>query len=108
MSDVAAIIAQIQAGFKEKASEARPLDGKRIQFELTGEGGNTYLFDVQGDTLNVTEGGAVSPDLAITVSKDDFVALVGGKLGAMQAFMTGKIKMKGDMGLAMKLQALLG
>jgi putative sterol carrier protein len=38
----------------------------------------------------------------------DFLKLVGGKLNAQMAFMTGKIKIQGDMGLAMKLQQLLG
>jgi putative sterol carrier protein len=37
----------------------------------------------------------------------DLVDLVGGKLDGMTAFMTGKIKIDGDMGVAMKLQSIL-
>ncbi|NLA04878.1 MAG: SCP2 sterol-binding domain-containing protein, partial [Firmicutes bacterium] len=39
---------------------------------------------------------------------DDFGSLLDGKLNATSAFMAGKLKVKGDMGLAMKLQSLLG
>lgn len=108
MSELAAVIAQIKDGFKEKAAQAGALDGKEIAFQLTGDGGGNYVFSVSGTELNVSEGDGNSPDLTVTVSKDDFIALTAGRLGAMQAFMTGKIKVKGDMGLAMKLQSLLG
>lgn len=107
MSEVAAIIAQIKDGFKKKAGEALALEGKQVEFQLSGDGGGTYTFAVSGGELSVTEGGGHGADLTVSVSKDDFIALTSGKLGAMQAFMTGRIKVKGDMGLAMKLQSLL-
>lgn len=108
MSEVAAVIAKIKDGFRQKANEAAALDGKQVQFHLSGDGGGAYVFAVNGTELDVTEGEADSPDLTVAVSKDDFLSLTAGRLGAMQAFMTGKIKIKGDMGLAMKLQSLLG
>ena len=45
-------------------------------------------------------------DTTITISEDDFEQLVAGELNPMTAFMTGKLKVKGDMGAAMKLQKL--
>jgi putative sterol carrier protein len=44
----------------------------------------------------------------VNISQDDFNAILKGELNPMGAFMSGKIKIEGDMGLAMKLQSLLG
>ncbi|TWT09944.1 SCP2 sterol-binding domain-containing protein [Reyranella sp. CPCC 100927] len=46
-------------------------------------------------------------DCTIKMSLSDLVDLVGGKLDGMTAFMTGKLKIEGDMGVAMKLQSIL-
>ncbi|MDF3075129.1 MAG: sterol-binding protein, partial [Alphaproteobacteria bacterium] len=43
----------------------------------------------------------------IKMSLDDFKAMASGQLDGMTAFMTGKLKIEGDMGVAMKLQGLL-
>lgn len=52
--------------------------------------------------------GEASPkaDCSITVADKDLVALAGGKLNPMKAFMSGKLKIKGNIMLAQKLQAL--
>jgi putative sterol carrier protein len=75
----------------------------------------TYLFDVDGagkwtvdvndGKLNVTEGGDQA-DCTISVSEDNFEQLISGDLNPTTAYMTGKLKVKGDMGAAMKLQKL--
>jgi 3-hydroxyacyl-CoA dehydrogenase/3a,7a,12a-trihydroxy-5b-cholest-24-enoyl-CoA hydratase len=52
-------------------------------------------------------GSAAAPDLTLTVSDEDFVGLATGKLNSQQAFMQGKIKIKGSMALAMKLGTVL-
>ena len=54
----------------------------------------------------VTEGAAPKADVTITIKDGDFVQLVEGKLNAQTAFMSGKIKIKGNMGLAMKMGSL--
>lgn len=46
-------------------------------------------------------------DCTIKMSLSDLVDMVGGKLDGMTAFMTGKLKIEGDMGVAMKLQSIL-
>ena len=46
-------------------------------------------------------------DCTIKMAFDDFTALIGGQLDGMTAFMTGKLKIEGDMGVAMKLQSIL-
>ncbi len=46
-------------------------------------------------------------DCTIKMDFSDFSDLIGGKLDGMTAFMTGKLKIEGDMGVAMKLQSIL-
>jgi putative sterol carrier protein len=88
-------------------SKAANVDGT-IQVELTGEGGGKWAVVLGGGTLDVVEGGVESPTTTLTMSSDDFVGLVNGNVNAMAAFMQGKIKLQGDMGLAMKFQSIFG
>ncbi len=77
-----------------------------FQFELSGEGGGTWVAKVADGQCTVTEGAIDSPSVTISMKAADYVAIAQGKLDTMQAFMSGKIKVKGDMGLVMKLPTL--
>ena len=76
---------------------------------------NSYLFDIEGEgqwhvvvadgAIKVTEG-AGDADTTITTSEESFMAIVRGEQNPTTAYMTGKLKIKGDMGAAMKLQKL--
>ncbi len=76
---------------------------------------NSYLFDIEGagqwkvdvrdGNVEVTEGVA-DADVTITASEDTFTRIADGDLNPTSAYMSGKIKIKGDMGAAMKLQKL--
>jgi putative sterol carrier protein len=79
-----------------------------IQMELTGDGGGVWGIKIADGTLDVVDGGVDSPTTTLTMSADDFVGLVNGQVNAMAAFMQGKIKLQGDMGLAMKFQSIFG
>jgi putative sterol carrier protein len=72
-------------------------------FEVDGAG--TWLVDVNDGKLTVTEGGNEA-DTTISMSEDNFEQLVSGDLNPTTAYMTGKLKVKGDMSAAMKLQKL--
>jgi putative sterol carrier protein len=72
-------------------------------FDVTGAG--AWKVDVSDSGVKVTEG-ASDAATTITVAEGDFERLVAGELNPMTAFMTGKLKVKGDMGAAMKLQKL--
>jgi len=79
-----------------------------IQFDLSGDGGGVWAVSVADGQCSVTEGGDPSPTLTIGMEANDFMALTRGELNPMNAFMGGKIKLQGDMGLAMKFQGLFG
>ena len=77
---------------------------------------NTYVFDIDGagqwtvavddGRVSVTDGASPDADCTITSSEENFGRIVAGELNPTSAYMTGKLKVKGDMGAAMKLQKL--
>lgn len=77
-----------------------------IQFNLSGDGGGNYYVEIKDGAANVTEGAHASPNMTMTMSAADYVDLILGKLNGQMAFMSGKLKIAGDMGLAMKMQTL--
>ena len=77
-----------------------------ILFELTGEGGGEWSLTLANRQATVVAGAAPNPTMTFSASASDYVAIINGDLNPMQAFMQGKVKIKGDMGAAMKLQKL--
>ena len=89
------------------------LPGRVDSSKLAGMN-NSYLFEINGSqwkvdvrdgNLEVTEGGGEA-DTTISASEEDFQKIASGDLNATAAYMSGKLKIKGDMGAAMKLQKL--
>jgi putative sterol carrier protein len=72
-------------------------------FEIDGAG--TWKVDVDDGRVSVSEG-AGDADCTITTSEETFMKVVRGEQNATTAYMTGKLKVRGDMGTAMKLQKL--
>ena len=79
------------------------LPGKRVKIDFGGDEGVLML---DGAASQVTENDGVA-DTTLKVSWDDWQALADGKLDGMTAFMTGKLKVEGDMSNAMQLQGVL-
>jgi putative sterol carrier protein len=76
------------------------------QFDMTGEGGGKWFAKIENGVLTPGEGEAESPNCTITVSAGDWLDILAGKLEPQMAFMSGKLKVAGDMSLAMKLNSL--
>ncbi|HEY6017282.1 MAG TPA: SCP2 sterol-binding domain-containing protein [Gaiellaceae bacterium] len=76
---------------------------------------NSYVFDIEGAgqwTVRVEDGkvsvaeGTQDADATISSSEETFEKIVSGEQNPTTAYMTGKLKIKGDMGAALKLQKL--
>ncbi len=93
----ASMLVDIQA----KAANAPALN-KTLKFDF---GDQQLYIDGTGDSNQVSEGNE-DADCTIQVSQEDFIRLVKGELNPMGAVMSGKIKIDGDMSVAMKLQTL--
>ena len=78
-----------------------------FQFDIRGADPGVYSVAIADGKGVVTEGTHASPDITITMACNDFADMLEGKLDGIKAFMTSKLKVKGDMMLAMQLQSLL-
>ena len=78
------------------------IPGKRIKLDFGSEG--AVMLDGAASQVSEEDGAA---DTTIKVSWDDWQAMAAGQLDGMTAFMTGKLKVDGDMGNAMQLQGVL-
>ena len=78
------------------------LPGKTVKLDFGGQG--TILLDGVGNTVTESDGAA---DTTIKIAWDDWQAMAAGELDGMTAFMTGKLKVEGDMSNAMQLQGVL-
>jgi len=77
-----------------------------IQFNLSGDNGGQWYVAIKDGKAEVHEGTAPSANMTMSMSAQDYVDMTTGKLNGQMAFMSGKLKISGDMGLAMKMQTL--
>jgi putative sterol carrier protein len=80
------------------------LPGKKVKIDFGGDQGAILL---DGQANQVTEDAGSAADTTIKVSWADWEAMTNGQLDGMTAFMTGKLKVEGDMSNAMQLQGVL-
>lgn len=87
----------------------------RVDAAKTAGMSNSYVFEIEGAgtwTVAVADGavsvseGAGEGDCTISTSAESFEKIISGEQNATTAYMSGKLKIKGDMGAAMKLQKL--
>ena len=78
------------------------IPGKRVKLDFGGDG--VILMDGAASQVSEDDGDA---DTTIKVGWDDWQAMAAGQLDGMTAFMTGKLKVEGDMSNAMQLQGVL-
>ncbi|XP_073405795.1 hydroxysteroid dehydrogenase-like protein 2 [Dendrobates tinctorius] len=79
------------------------------QFVLAGSEEGTWYMDLKNDNGGVGKGEPpIKADVVMSMDSEDFVKMFTGKLKPTMAFMSGMLKIKGNMGLAMKLEALMG
>src|SRR5438034_6845722 len=98
------IFSQMPANFNADAAKGM---NSVIQFNLSGDGGGNYNLVIKDGTCSVNEGTHASPNMTMTMAAQDYVDMITGKLNGQMAFMSGKLKLAGDIALAMKMQDLL-
>ena len=77
-----------------------------IQFNFTGAEAGQWNVTIKDGKVDVARGAHLSPKMTLTADSDDYVKIITGELDGMQAFMQGKIKLAGDLNLAMKLMQM--
>lgn len=73
-----------------------------IQYSIT----NPMYIVIDKGTCTVHEGVAPAPDVNLKMADEDLAALLKGEINGVSAFMTGKLKLEGDMMLAQRLPSL--
>ena len=107
MANPAANIKEVFAAMPSRFNAGAAKGLKAVyQFDLTGDNGGKYNLAIDDGQLTVTEGTHASPSITITMAASDYVDMINGKLNPQMAFMGGKLKIKGDMSLALKMQQL--
>lgn len=91
-------------GLAARADEAKTA-GMNNSYLFEIEGAGQWKVDVRDGKVGVAQGGG-DADTTITTSEDDFMKIVRGEQNPTTAYMTGKLKIKGDVGAAMKLQKI--
>jgi len=98
--NVQAVFDGMNAGFKADAAAGVDVV---FQFNISGADGGDWYCAVKDGTCTVEAGSHEKPQCTIKMTDADFLAMMGGKLAAMQAFTSGKLKIEGDV---MKSQLL--
>uniref|UniRef100_A0A672L9K9 Hydroxysteroid dehydrogenase-like protein 2 n=1 Tax=Sinocyclocheilus grahami TaxID=75366 RepID=A0A672L9K9_SINGR len=78
------------------------------RFDLSGEHAGVWYIDLKNDAGSAGSGDPpTKADVIMTLDSADFIKMFGGRLKPTMAFMSGKLKIKGDMGLAIKLEKMM-
>jgi putative sterol carrier protein len=78
-----------------------------IHFKFTGEEAGEWNAAIKDGKVDVAQGiPRKQPNMTLTADSNDYVKIITGEMDGMQAFMQGKIKLAGDLNLAMKLMQM--
>mgnify|MGYP002712452209 CR=1 FL=1 len=76
------------------------------QFDISGDNGGQWYVNLNDGKVDVVNGTAEAPSITLSTTDENWLKIVSGQLSGQTAFLTGKLKIKGDMSLAMKLQSI--
>lgn len=75
-------------------------------FDVSGANGGKWTLEIKNGKCELKAGSCSSPSVTISIAEQDWLAIYKGKLNSQMAFMMGKLRVSGDMSLAMKLQSI--
>lgn len=104
--DATEVFEMIDAALKHDPSATKGKEGV-FEFHLKDDEDGTYQIIIYKDGARAVKGAEEEAACTLIVSTDDFRQMVDGTLNPTAAFMGGKLKIKGNMGLALKLQTIL-
>lgn len=78
-----------------------------FQLQLSGDEGGVYQLKVENQTVEVIEEQKYEPNITLEMSDNNFIKLANSSLNPTMAYMSGKLKVKGDLALALKLNAVI-
>ncbi len=109
MTDTAAALNEVitQMPSRLNTDAAAGLDAT-IQLDLSGDAGGVWHCTIKDGACMVHDGAHDAPTMTISMEAADYVELASGRLDGMTAFMGDRLRIAGDMGLAMKMQNLFG
>lgn len=77
-----------------------------IQFKFTGAEAGEWYAVIKDGKVTVSKGTFATPKMTLTADSGDYVKIFTGEIDGMKAFMDGKLKLAGDLNLAMKLMQM--
>jgi putative sterol carrier protein len=86
-----------------KPEKAKDIDVK-VQIMITGSELDEWIVVIKNQNLEVKEGRHPSPTLTLEMAREDYMDLINGRISGEKAFLLGKLKFKGNIGLALKLR----
>ncbi|XP_030852307.1 hydroxysteroid dehydrogenase-like protein 2 [Strongylocentrotus purpuratus] len=81
--------------------------GAVYQFDVSGEEAGSWTLDLKNGSGSANAGAAENPDVTMILDTANFIKMFQGKMNPTMAFMGGKLKIKGDLGKAMKLEGIM-
>ena len=100
---------EVMDGLQAKLDPAKTQGLSAVyQFDLSGAESGVYCLNFKDGQGSISEGPSDAANITVSMDSEDFKSLVAGQLNPTMAFMSGKLKVKGDMGLAMRLQSIIG
>ncbi|MHB8060604.1 MAG: SCP2 sterol-binding domain-containing protein [Gaiellaceae bacterium] len=85
----------------------KDLSGLKADYAFVVEGGKAWTVRINEQEVTVSDGIAADVDCTISATEETFSRLLDRELGVMSAYLTGKLKLSGDLGAAMQLSKLL-
>lgn len=99
-----------EESFKEMYKSFKPEVAGNLNasylFDVSGANGGKWVLNIKGEKCELKSGVCENPTVTISVSDQDWLSIHKGSLNSQMAFMMGKLRVSGDMGLAMKLQSM--
>jgi putative sterol carrier protein len=101
------VLEKVFAGMSESFSPAKAAGQQAVvQYEISGpDGGHEYAMRIADGRCVIEKGRAESPRVTIRIGLADFLRLITGDANGMQLFMTGKLKVSGDLFFAQTYQS---